>query len=136
MAIEWDEAWNIGHAKIDEQHQNWVKSFNRLEGAVLSDDAQRKEMMQKQTMEEIVRYTDYHFSTEESLMKEVDYPESASHWRLHKNFKNVLYEHSRNFLEGKLILNTQILSLIRRWLVEHIQTEDQKLGKFLRSRKR
>lgn len=133
MTIEWDDAWNIGHTKIDEQHQNWVRVFNTLEKAVLSDDAQCKEKMQKQTLEEMAKYTDYHFSTEESLMREISYPESASHWRLHKNFNHELYEYLRNSLEGKLVLNSKILSMIRHWLLEHIQTEDQKLGKFLRS---
>jgi len=129
--IIWDPAWNIGHAEIDTQHQKWIEIFNRLHSAVLSESDEDPDEVQRATLKEMFAYTHYHFDSEEKLMKETNYPEAHGHWRLHKNFDTTVYEKYRGLKGNALILNSDLLSLMKNWLLGHIQTEDQKFGRYL-----
>ena len=131
--IIWDSAWDIGNALIDSQHQHWVEIFNRLHRAVLSDDSVDLDELQESTLKEILEYTDFHFSSEEGLMAEAAYPEAHRHWRLHKEFTNLVYEKNRDLENGDIVLNSGLLSLMKNWLLLHIQVEDQKFGQYLKT---
>jgi hemerythrin len=131
--IIWDPAWNIGHAEIDKQHQKWVEIFNRLRNAVLSESDEKPDEIQRTTLKEMLEYTHYHFDSEEKLMKETNYSEAHGHWRLHKEFDKTVYEKYRGLEGNALILNSDLLSLMKNWLLGHIQTEDQKFGQYLSS---
>lgn len=134
MAIIWDNAWNIGHVEIDEQHRKWVDLFNNLESAFLSSTLPDLNKVQKATLTAVIDYTSYHFANEEKLMSESSYPEAASHWRLHKAFKNDIYEKFESVRDGRLLLTSEILSVMRNWLLNHIQVEDRKFGLYQASR--
>ncbi len=129
--IQWDSAWNIGHAEIDEQHQRWIELFNELENAFLSKEKIDMSVVQRRTFKEILDYTRYHFANEEKHMQEADYPESSTHWRLHKAFDTLVYEKYRDFENGEIILNSELLALIKNWLLDHIQVQDRKFGNYL-----
>jgi hemerythrin-like metal-binding protein len=131
--IIWDSSWNIGQAEIDTQHRKWIEIYNRLQRTVFSWNDKNINESQKIILKEILNYTRYHFESEEKLMRETSYPDSYNHWRLHKDFDNLIYEKNRNLAEGAIILNSELLSLIKNWLVQHIQVEDQKFGCYLRT---
>lgn len=131
MGIQWDSAWNIGHSEIDSQHQRWVELFNELEGAFLSKNILDIAVVQQNTFKAILDYTRFHFASEEKLMQEVAYPAAAGHWRLHKEFDAMVFNKYREFENGQLMLTSELLALIRNWLLRHIQVEDKKLGNYL-----
>jgi hemerythrin len=130
--IIWDTAWNIGCEEVDRQHHKWVELFNGLENAFLSGGKVLE--VQKDTLKGVMDYTHYHFASEEKLMKEADYPESSSHRRLHKEFDTHVYEKFRSQEDGEFVLSSEILLLMKNWLLRHIQVEDQKLGRYLKTR--
>ena len=125
--IIWDFSWNIGHNRIDEQHQKWIEIFNHLYEAVFSKNDQNLGDIQRTAIKEMLDYTSYHFGYEEKIMKESAYPDAYVHWRMHKNFENIVYKNYRNLVDGELILNSTLLSIMENWLVQHIQVEDKKL---------
>jgi hemerythrin len=131
--IEWNSAWNIGHAEIDEQHQRWVELFNQLERAFLSSvESTDMTQVQKDIFTQILDYTRYHFTCEEKAMQEAAWPGSPVHWRFHKEFDRIVYEKYREFEKGELVLNSELLALMKGWLLRHIQVEDLKFGEYLR----
>lgn len=129
--IQWDSAWNIGHDEIDRQHRQWTELFNELDNAFLSKEACDISALQRNTLKAILDYTRYHFACEEKLMQEVAFPGSAGHWRLHKEFDKIVYEKYREFENGEHILTSELLALIKNWLLRHIQIEDKKFGSYL-----
>lgn len=129
--IQWDSAWNIGHTEIDEQHQRWIELYNKLEDAFLSKQDIDMSVVQRRTFKEILDYTRYHFANEEKHMQEMDYPETSAHWRLHKAFDTIVYQKYRDFENGEIILNSELLALIKNWLLDHIQVQDRKFGSYL-----
>ena len=134
MAIIWEKAWDIGHAEIDKQHRYWIEIFNRLEDSFLNGSSANMNALQQETLQQMLDYSEYHFKTEEKLMSAERYTGAAEHWRLHKNFKNVLYEKLRNLKEEGMILNSELLQLMKNWLERHILVEDRKFVVFLEAR--
>jgi hemerythrin len=134
--IEWNSAWNIGHAEIDEQHQKWVELFNQLDRAFLSSTVSTDmTQVQKDIFEQILNYTRYHFACEEKAMQAVAWPGCAVHWRFHKEFEKIVYEKYREFEKGELVLSSELLGLMKNWLLRHIQVEDPKFCEYLRQEK-
>jgi len=133
MTIQWDNAWNVGNAEIDKQHQQWIDIYNRHEDAFLNNSHPNMHAMQRETLEQMIDYADYHFKAEEKYMKETSYPEVMRHWRLHKDFKWVLIERLRSLGEEGSILNSDLLLLMRNWIERHILVEDRKFVVFLES---
>lgn len=132
MPIQWDPTWNLGIDSIDSQHQRWVEIFNTLELAFLAGDSMSE--LQTTKFKEILDYTHYHFSEEEQIMADSGYPDFSAHRRLHKDFDSLVYGHFRKHDRGETMLTSEMLQLIRKWLIAHIQAEDQKIAEFLSSR--
>ena len=130
-SIQWERAWDIGHREIDAQHRRWVQLFNELEDAFLSENSTDMADAQQKTFKEILDYTRHHFASEEKFMQNSAYPDIPGHWRLHKEFDKIVYEQYRQFTDGNLVLTSELLSLIKNWLLRHILIEDKKLGQYL-----
>jgi len=133
MSIIWNPSWNIGIAVIDSQHQRWVEIFNSLERAFLA--GQSMDEMQTTVFKEILDYTHFHFAEEEKLMADSGYPEFSTHRRLHNDFDSLVYGRFRQHDRGETMLTSELLKLMRNWLISHIQAEDRKIATFLETAK-
>lgn len=134
MAIEWTEDLAVGSLEIDNQHKELFKMINQMLEACTQGKG-------KDTLNEIIgfleRYVVTHFSTEENLMKQYDYPDYLNHKRHHEQF-------IRSFMELKNELaitgpGTHIVIMTNRtvvnWLNSHIRNVDRLLGGFLKDKK-
>lgn len=128
-ALEWSEEYSVGIKEIDEQHQQWISIYNRLHETLLDSSLEEEQEEVKKLLEEIYNYTCYHFASEERLIKELGLPGAAEHWRLHKNFEKIVYEQYRNSRDEKFILTSEVLSMVKKWLLTHILNQDRKIFK-------
>jgi hemerythrin len=89
-----------------------------------------------QTLNFMIEYTEFHFSAEENVMKENDYPKFDEHHKLHEDFKQRLGLMVQDFEdEGATSgLSEEITSYLTNWLVNHIKGIDTELGKILREK--
>ena len=125
--IDWSDDFSVGIKEIDEQHQKWISIYNRLHKTLLESSLEEEQKEVKELIEEIYNYTCYHFSCEEKLMQELDLPGAAEHWRLHKDFERIVYEQYRKSQEERFILTSEILSMVKKWLLTHIRDQDKGL---------
>jgi len=129
--IVWDEKLITGIRLIDEQHKNLVKMINDLHDAM--SIGKGKQTVAK-VIQELVDYTVSHFSTEEKFMIKYSYPWTLPHKSEHKNFVEKVSDFQKGYNEGKLSLTIEIMSFLKDWLVNHIQSTDKKLGPFLKEK--
>ena len=81
----------------------------------------------------LAKYVDEHFSREEALMETYDYPDLASHKRLHRHLTRTVYAIRIIFTsKPKKIDPTKLLTFLREWLIHHILQEDTKYTPYLR----
>ena len=131
--IEWDESLSVGIALIDEQHKMLIERTNAIAEAVENKRGLEKIM---QTLNFMIEYTEFHFSEEEKVMTENDYPKFTEHHKLHEDFKSRLNLMVQDFEEEGATsgLSEEITSYLTNWLVNHIQGIDTELGKILQDK--
>ena len=86
--FRWQDAYLTHIDELDEQHQRLVGLINDLYTDLQNcpEDMQKRACIAK-TLDELVDYSIYHFSAEEKLMQEYDYPEYEQHKSEHEEFK-------------------------------------------------
>lgn len=126
--ILWNEAYSVNIPEIDIQHKKLIDLINRLYNSYLN-----KEHDQKigEIIIEIKEYTHYHFTTEEELFAKKNYKHALEHRLLHKSFTEELEAMVDSYDGMKLVLTMKTMTLLQRWLTNHILKEDKKYMGYL-----
>ena len=128
--ICWDDSLSVGVDLIDEQHKMLISHLNEISTAVENKLGVEKIM---KTMDFLLKYTDFHFGTEEKHMNELNYPGLDFHLEQHGEFKTTLNNLIEDFREDGSTepLAKAIETFLFNWLVKHIKDVDQQFGDFL-----
>ena len=129
-ALEWDERLAI-QTDIDKDHKKLFHIFNMLSSALSSNGNQTRIL---ELMKELVSYTSYHFSREEKLMQEMDYPGLLAHKNQHKVFVNSIKDvYNRYKQEQTNSIAFEALEFIKNWLINHIQKVDRGYAPYIKN---
>jgi len=135
QGIAWHESFLLGDTLLDMQHQ---KIFELVDNLVrMCEDGSSTEKIEE-TLDFLVHYAVRHFVDEEVLQLEHNYPEYKKHRMLHESFKVRVSELVQRFKENgaSVELSNEINNFLVRWLINHTQKEDLKLGEYLRNNRR
>ncbi len=136
--FSWDDSLSINIKEIDDQHKVLVNMINDYYNEIQSI----AEHHSKRTLNELridlvgkmKKYSIEHFKTEDKLFEKYDYPNREEHNKEHDLFIGKVESLERRLSERKLILTTEITDFLKDWFINHISSEDQKYGDFLRSK--
>ena len=131
--IQWDDSLSVNVELIDEQHKMLIQRIKDLSDAVNSS---RGATEIGKTLGFMIDYTEFHFSTEEKHMKELDYPGFDVHRKQHDEFKSTLNEMVMEFEEDGATaqLSEWVNQYLINWLVDHIKSIDTKRAAFLQDK--
>ena len=118
--MEWDESYNIGIEVIDNQHRQILDYINILEEVRKTGDRGKI----KEVLEDLIDYTQSHFTFEENLLEQVHYQYLPSHRGIHALFVKRLHDYREKFDQGVSVEN-DLYRLLSKWLINHIQHDDQ-----------
>jgi len=122
---------SVGIPEIDEDHKQFILLINELNRSI-TDRMDPEEI--KKRLQFIVEDAERHFSQEERLFKEWQYPDTDNHARIHaqalKALKAIMesfipYGHDSGWIDAGL--------KIKGILINHILTEDMKYAEFYRN---
>ena len=115
----WQKSYNTGIHEIDIQHQEILNYVNQL------DDARKLNSRTdvKNVIEGMADYTISHFAFEEALMEQAQYPYVGPHQHIHKTLIARVGTFTERFEAGEDI-GDEFHSLLKRWLINHIQRDD------------
>ncbi len=111
---------------INKLHDVWLKSKNEVTASTLLKEMET----QSSVIEELIKYTFYHFETEEKYMVKYHYSKYESHKREHENLASQVNAIKRNFDSGKEIKSIDIIKFLTEWLRNHILETDKKYGPY------
>jgi hemerythrin len=117
--VIWLDQYNTGIEEIDGQHQQIASYLNRLCDAKKSGD----DTALDEVIEGIIDYTWSHFAFEEAMMEQAGYSFASAHKNVHQMFINRVEKFQSRFAAGEDIAE-EFYSLLKRWLVNHIQRDD------------
>ena len=125
--LNWENKYSVGITKIDDQHKKLFQYINDLHDAMKSGKS--KEIMGG-LINELVRYTQAHFSLEEEYMKRYNYPGYSAHLTEHKKFTNKVLEFKESFSKPGGLLSIEVMNFLRDWLTNHVLGTDKKYTSF------
>jgi methyl-accepting chemotaxis protein len=120
--IEWSSALSVGVPAMDLHHQKLVSLINNLHQAMRAGQGRAAV---GPALDELANYASYHFSAEEKLMKEHRCSGLAEQQEAHANLISAVTDLQRKFAAGQQGLGPEVLSMLRDWLVTHIQKKDK-----------
>ena len=124
--IVFNDAHLIGVAAIDEQHRQLVRMVNELNQDISASAHDAAQIGQR--FDALIHFTLLHFQTEHQLMLDYQDPDAQAHDHEHgqlaRELRLIVQKKSQ---DGDLL----VLQRIKDWLLNHIQTADKALGKFL-----
>ena len=134
MALfNWSEKFMLGITEIDEQHKQIVDLINNL-SELKTKDRNNEDL--EGVVNGLISYTKTHWSFEERLLKQHEYPEFASHKSEHDQ-EELLVKQAVGFqkkhMEEGTVLSADIAILLNDWLTEHILVVDKKYVPFLKN---
>ncbi len=118
--MEWNENYNIGIDVIDNQHRQILDYINALES--IRGSGERDKI--REVLNDLIDYTQSHFSFEENLLEQVHYQYLPSHKGIHQLFVKRLNDYRQKFELGESVEN-DLHRLLSKWLINHIQHDDQ-----------
>lgn len=131
--IEWNASLSVGIPSVDTQHQELVKAFNELEGAMREGKGSERILT---TLRFLGEYALKHFSTEEALMSIHRYPgldqHRAAHETFRKDFARILKETEAT--QHRVAKTMDVSRRLLDWLFTHIRQVDKEMGTFLAAR--
>jgi hemerythrin len=131
--IQWDESLSVGVGLIDEQHRTWIERLHRVEAAI---QARRGMQQVTGTLDFLMDYTQFHFSTEEKYMVQTGYPGLADHRARHEELKETLGTLIEDYKEDGVTekISEAVGTFLGNWLRDHIRVVDQVFATFLKEK--
>lgn len=132
--IEWDDAYRIGVAELDEHHMHLIELLNRAYTACMLNNPMED---LRAIIQDLTEYTSYHFSAEEQVMGEHRYAGLPEQKREHESFNGNLADYIHKIEENEVCSSIELVELtefMTNWIKEHILNQDAKFGDFLKGR--
>lgn len=123
MGIKWHEAYCVGDAQIDHQHQQLFRIANEFLLAVTKDE-------QLRYAQALFDYAGSHFAYEEGLMRKYNYQGYSAHVASHKKLILRLAKLTER-LTSDALDRVDLEYFVKRWALFHIPREDAKLAQYL-----
>jgi hemerythrin-like metal-binding protein len=127
----WDDSYAIGIEEIDRQHMVFIKLLRRfnvgLQGLAPLN-------IQLRILHELVKYADYHFTSEENIMILTRYPDLGAQQLEHGRLLNWLDRR----VEGYRITpdtGERLSDFLYAWFIDHTQTDDRKIAAHISTEK-
>lgn len=131
MYIKWNNNFSIGIGLIDDQHKKLLDILNELYESHKMGTGQQDI---QDIINRLLDYTIYHFSNEEQLFKEYQYPHSSEHIDQHNEFTTQAKMFQDKCQSGNLILSMKILDYLKDWTINHVLGSDKEFGAYLLSK--
>ncbi|MDZ4202284.1 MAG: bacteriohemerythrin [Gallionella sp.] len=135
-AFVWSDKLETGVAEIDEQHKRLVALINEVGSLCASDASEADSTRIKAILDELVSYAQYHFATEENMMRL--HAVSAAHQQLHLKAHDAFRQQVslavgiiQTAPQNSMSLLAQLLEYLTRWLLQHIMVVDMRLAREL-----
>jgi len=126
--VEWKDDYSVGIDSIDQQHKKLLNLINQLQTAV---DYSTGEQFEREALDELVDYTKTHFSYEEGLMRDNDYPDFEAHKLQHEKMFKKVEEVLSEYEQDHDTAMSNAAEFLKDWLIKHINGTDKEYSSYL-----
>lgn len=121
--FEWSDEYSVGVFQMDSHHKRLFGIMDKLNDAMLSGRAKETVPV---IVAELLDYTKYHFTEEERLMEQANYPGLNSQKQAHQIFISKLEGYKKEADQGMgAFVSSKIMNSAKDWLLKHIMNMDK-----------
>jgi len=124
--LKWTPELSLDHSLIDEQHQKLFDIVN-----ILIKNVDVNDEFIKKTLVELKTYSELHFSEEEAILEERNYPGLEDHKFEHRFFIRRISSFCKEVVDENKELSEKMLEFLADWIKHHTFEEDQDYKKYL-----
>jgi hemerythrin-like metal-binding protein len=117
----WDDSYSVKVRRLDDEHQQLFSIINQLHEGMKA--GRGKDVMQN-VLNQLLCYTEQHFTDEEALMQLAEYSWINAHVAVHRQFVREIKAFSQDFQSGAAPISVEMLEFLRNWLAQHIMGTD------------
>ncbi len=125
--IQWDKKFEIGHPRIDHEHQVFLDLIRNV--SLASEREEPREWCVR-LLREVKKYADFHFYSEENIMLKIHYPEYEPHQQQHTELLTILDERVHAYITERIDLEAVVVFMFD-WFAMHTTHTDKRLAKYL-----
>lgn len=124
--IEWKKEYEIGIAKIDNQHKKIIQIVNQ---AIEYQFSKQNENEIEEIFDDLQNYIREHFKTEEEYMLMHQYPGYDRQRNEHQQFIDRLFQAQREYYKTGHVTSINVFNFVWDWFSQHILLLDKQLSK-------
>lgn len=126
-AIAWTDDYLVNDQRIDTEHRELIRVAN----VVLELTAMDKDTLAT-LFHGLAKYCAFHFANEEKLMASISYPLLSEHRLRHRA---IVQQMEKVLKESATLpeLQANLRRLMHSWLIHHIDENDRKIARFIRT---
>lgn len=129
--LVWEERFSVGIREFDQHHKILFDMINAL---IIARDTGSDNSVVEKSLEQLVQYTIFHFTAEESMMKHFGFEGLEEHELEHAKLLEQVQEYQQKIASQSDITVDELLSFLVDWLIDHTMGIDQEYGPFLSHR--
>ena len=126
--IQWTAELSVGHVLLDEQHRHLIALINALSGGSGGGGSDTADVV----LEHLARFIQFHFETEEMMLRQVAYPDLQAHAQEHRFIMDRLSRHVTEMEASGRTNMHEMSELLWTWVNDHLSTSEQRYAPFLR----
>lgn len=129
--VTWQDSYSVGIESIDTDHKKLLGLINQLQSAAhyKTDD-----QMIEDILNQLIDYTKYHFTREEGMMQDCEYPDFEAHKQQHEDMIKQVTKYIDEYRVDKTRTIEEVAVYLKTWLVNHINGTDQKYTPYLKGK--
>lgn len=119
--IVWEDEFCTGSIEIDDQHKSIINQINYLIDNLNSED---KDYLNSEIIRNLDKYSKEHFTTEEELLRKLNYPGLDYQIKEHTEFKLKTVKSAIKVLKGHENVPEETIQFLKDWWTNHILKVD------------
>ncbi|SPF39780.1 putative Hemerythrin-like metal-binding protein [Syntrophobacter sp. SbD1] len=127
--MEWKDSYNVGIKDLDAQHRGLLDLINRI--GDLADMFAPSNPVVFGALNEMIRYADNHFRTEERYLEKYGYPKYLEQREEHEAFVEKTFEMAGDLEKENGLTLGAIILFLEDWYADHILGKDRSYAQCL-----
>ena len=129
--VTWNTSYSVKVAKCDEDHKKLFALINSLHDAMMTGKG--PQVIEK-VVKDLADYTHFHFSAEERLLEQAQYPDLPAHRAQHRVFVNKVKQFQQNLHITTTGQASAVVTFLKDWLTNHIMQTDKQYSAHLNAK--
>ena len=130
--LSWCDKYAVGVEAIDDEHKELFEAVRGLESAMARFAAPEEMGV---LLKKLVAAASSHFANEEAMMRAQKYSGLALHLANHQRLMEKVEAFAARHSRSGATVNQHALNFLRDWLLHHIESDDARLGAWLKEHK-